>query len=185
MLTCCFKAMGGSKSETVNDFFLFTLIGVVISGNSVVTFGIGDGHVYVNGKPNKIGPFPNNEPPYLAYNLVETSLKDADPSLLRFQIHNIEWIDEVNSILLATDGLDDLIRAENKKMPGKEESVGPVSQFWEEDRYFKNPDMVRRRLFLINRDLSQINWEARKVSKENGHLADDTTIVVIRRCGNG
>ena len=47
--------------------------------------------------------------------------------------------------------------------------VGPLSQFWADDAFYKNRDMVRRRLAVLNRGAGP------------GLLADDTTIVVVRR----
>ncbi|MBI4142843.1 hypothetical protein HY480_03150 [Candidatus Uhrbacteria bacterium] len=89
--------------------------------------------------------------------------------------------DQVHSILLGTDGVVDLIVAANRNIPGKDELVGPLAQFWTEDRYFKNPDMIRRRLTIINRDV--VGWDAARgcIDTQRGLLPDDAALVAIRR----
>jgi hypothetical protein len=60
------------------------------------------------------------------------------------------------------------------------EPFGPLSQFWDEDHYYENPDAVRRRLVLANRPL--VRGEQRASGRRaSGLLPDDTTIAVVRR----
>jgi len=66
-------------------------------------------------------------------------------------------------------------------IPGRSEIVGPISQFWGEDRYFENPDGVRRRLALINNEHQTIDWRKQTIERTAGRLPDDTTLIVIRR----
>ncbi|MDO8622315.1 MAG: protein phosphatase 2C domain-containing protein, partial [bacterium] len=54
-----------------------------------------------------------------------------------------------------------------------------IDQFWTDDRYFRNPDMVRRRLTLVNREA--VRAENGMLARTPGLLPDDTTLVVIRR----
>ena len=63
------SAMGTSLSKTVNDHFLFTALGVIMTPFTTNIFSIGDGVYVLNGKVTHLGPFPGNAPPYLAYNL--------------------------------------------------------------------------------------------------------------------
>ncbi|MFH1523259.1 MAG: protein phosphatase 2C domain-containing protein [Patescibacteria group bacterium] len=177
--------MGGSLSKTINDYFLFTVVGALIVENHTVLFSVGDGLVIINSETIKLGPFPNNEPPYLAYGLVESSLASKEPGLLKIKILKGMPTEDVNSILIGTDGVNDFLDLAEKKLPGKIELVGHISQFWENDKYFRNPDMVRRRLSLVNRDATKYIRNAKgsikEVRKEAGLLPDDTTMVVIRK----
>jgi len=175
------KRMGGDFSRTIQDYFLFTLVGAVITRHTTWIFSLGDGVAFVNGENVYNGSFAGNAPPYLAYGLVKTTLHDADPSLLQFRIHDVRPTESVQSLLIGTDGVMDFMRGAERIVPGKNEPVGPLSQFWEEDRYFKNPDMMRRRLSLVGREGTHIDWERRVVEKIPGLLADDTTMVVVRR----
>ena len=86
--------------------------------------------------------------------------------------------------MIGTDGVFDLENSEERKIPGKEDLVGPISQFWQDKRYYNNPDMIRRSLSLINRCVTRIpkgEDGSLKIQHENGLLPDDTTIVAIRR----
>ncbi|MBW4619949.1 MAG: protein phosphatase 2C domain-containing protein [Cyanosarcina radialis HA8281-LM2] len=186
------KAMGGDFAETVQNYFLFTIVGALVTSASATIFAIGDGVAIANGKPIQLGPFPGNAPPYLAYGLFVPSPPSPLPSLgegcpiergegWQFQIHQQLSIDEVESILIGTDGVSNLIEVADRLLPGKSEPVGEVSQFWEDDRYFKNPDAIRRQLSLINREVTKPDWQGHQLVKEVGFLPDDTTLVAMRR----
>jgi hypothetical protein len=169
--------MGESLSQTVSDFFLFTVVGVFITSERAAVFSLGDGVFAVNGDITRIGPFPNNEPPYLAYDLASTDCR----SEWKFQVHRLMPADEVQSILIGTDGVADFEKVAESNVPGKSEKVGALSQFWGDERYFRNRDAVRRKLAAVNRSATRTDWEARRTVKESGLLPDDTTLVVIRR----
>lgn len=175
------NSMGGSLSQTVTDYFLFTIVGSLMTPNSVSIFSIGDGVFTVNGRVTPIGPFPDNEPPYLSYNLTGSKVSDKHPGLLNFKVHETLLTRDIQSVLIGCDGVGDLIEAEKKKIPGKNELAGPISQFWENDQFFKNPDMVRRRLVIMNKPSQKIDWKEKKVCREKGLLHDDTTLIVVRR----
>jgi hypothetical protein len=170
-------ALGQDFKQIVNDYFLFTIVGALITPQLTVLFNLGDGLAIINNEIFCLGPFANNEPPYLGYQLLSSSLDKN----YNFQLIKIMPTAEVQSILIGTDGTADLNKAENKLIPGKKELVGNLSQFWENDLFFKNPDMLRRKLWQINRSISMPDWLNRTMNKENGHLLDDTTIIVLRR----
>ena len=167
------EAMGGHLAETVSEHFLFTLVGVAVSGERGCIFGAGDGIFAVDGEITRLGPFPGNEPPYLGYGLLD---RPAGLTVLRsFASSNVA------SILIGTDGAADLHDLAARPMPGGAGQVGPLAQFWEDDRHFQNRDALRRRLGLVNRDVTRPVWAERRVAREPGHLGDDTTLVVVRR----
>jgi len=151
-----------SVMEFVNDYLLFTIVGAVITASETVTFSMGDGAIAVNGKLTQIPAYPDNAPPYLAYGLYR-------PDAVSFEICDRIPTSELESILIATDGIDDLIKVED------------VSQFWQEDKYFKNPDAIRRKLSMLNHEDIKPDWNKRELVKRSGVLSDDTTLVVIRR----
>lgn len=173
-------SLGNNDWQAINDFLLFTLLGCVITPEFTTVFSLGDGVFWINSQIYTLGPYENNEPPYLAYGLVDSTLV-LKPEFLQWQIHSFLPTNQVQTVMIATDGIHDFVKAADKKMPGKEELVGPVSQFWEEDGYFENQDKVRRKLFLVNRDIVTYNRQERQLVRENGLLRDDTTVVVIRR----
>lgn len=174
------RSLGGRLSETVNDFLLATAVGAVIVPEATALFSIGDGIIGTNGHLTELGPFPGNAPPYLAYALIGSSLEAMDPDALKFK--TVAYATpSVHSLVIGTDGVRDLIAAAEKPLPGKSEALGPLSQFWEQDRYFKNQDAIRRRLALANREAVIPDWHTRTIERHLPLLPDDTTLVVIRR----
>ncbi len=172
------STMGGNYREVVEEYFLFTLVGVVISTEHATFFGLGDGTIYINGTQLPLGPYPNNAPPYLAYGLLEGRV-DVDPGLLHVRPHQMVAVNDLRHFLIGSDGVDDLVARQNDHMPGMSQAVGPVSQFWEQDRYYNgNPILVSRQLNLISRDWPRANPEL-------GLLGDDTTIIAGRKVNDG
>lgn len=169
------NSMGGSFSQTVLDYFLFSFVGVIAAGDLVTVFSCGDGIYAINGEVETIDPLEGNMPIYLAYGMMHP---DNLSSVLRDQALNIRIqtyrpSSEVESFMIGTDGVEYFQKAADKPFPGKEQVVGPLSQFWTENRYFTNKDRVRRTLFLAsNRKQSQ---HGRLIE---GYLADDTTLIV-------
>ncbi|MBI5477966.1 MAG: protein phosphatase 2C domain-containing protein [Deltaproteobacteria bacterium] len=145
------RAMGGDLRRTVEEFFLFTIVGAALGPERAVLFSVGDGLVVVNGAATRLGPFPDNEPPYLAYGLLE----EDGP---RFVVQAVGPVEAVQSLLVGSDGAADLSDRQ------------PLDDFWADDRCFANPDAVRRRLTVL----------ARPGAGGPG-LADDATLVVVRR----
>lgn len=151
-----------SDMEFVNDHLLFTIVGTVITDLETVTFSMGDGAIAINGELTQIPAYPNNAPPYLAYGLYK-------PDAIDFEIRDRLPTSELKSLLIATDGIDDLIKVED------------IHQFWQSDHYFRNPDAIRRKLAMLNREETKPDWQKRELIKRSGVLSDDTTLVVIRR----
>lgn len=175
------KEMGGDLQEILYRHFLFTIVGAVITPELTAIFTLGDGVYAINGIVSSLDQFPDNAPPYLAYDILKKEETRFSSDALQFAVRISIPTYKVQSLLLGSDGVTDLIRAEPLSVPGKEESVGPLSQFWEEDRYFENQDAVRRKLALLNREVTRIHWEEKRVEKIPGLLPDDTTLIAIRR----
>jgi len=171
------RQWGRDFLATVQQHLLFTLLGTVITPDMTVIFGLGDGVYALNGEITPLGPYPRNAPPYLAYHLLPSSALSFDPAPL--QVYAQQPTATVDTLLLGSDGVLDLIAAAPHPLPGKAEPVGDLSQFWQAP-YFHNPDRVRRRLTLINRDVVQPDWERRQLVQQPGLLPDDTTLVCLR-----
>jgi len=168
--------MGDDPVQTMSDYFMFTVLGAVITPLSTTIFSLGDGIYFVNGRKRCIGPFEGNAPPYLAYGLMASPPPSMAPSAMRFVIQEELATEDLNTLLIGTDGVDDLAERAGHLIPGRSDFVGPVSQFWEEARYVTNPDAIRRRLALINSQAVTASGIL-----ETGLLHDDTTLVVVRR----
>lgn len=187
--------MGENFGEIVEEYLMFTLVGVFATPWETYFFSIGDGKLVVNGENVPIGPFEGNMPPYIGYGLVETSLSREHPELLRFLVHRRMPTAELSTFLLGTDGLDDFEASAQKLIPGQTRQVGPLSQFWLDNNLYglfprshgqdgaleHNEDLVRRRLFLVGRDVGKIDPATRVHTIHHGLLSDDTTLIVGRR----
>ena len=154
--------MGGQLAQSLSDYLLFTVVGAVLTDSEAFVFVLGDGVVVVNDDAEVIA-CDGNSPPYLAYGLTHD---DGGP---RFQVRRALPVRDVDSILIGTDGVADLM------------AVEPLRRFWEDDQVFRNPAGITRRLALLNRDVQRIDWAGRRVERRHGLLPDDTTLVVLRR----
>lgn len=169
--------MGGSFTDAIGSYFLFTAVGAIVTPVWTCVFSNGDGVYSINGDTHLLGPY-DNQPPYFSYSLVNSKLPDEE---LSFGIKEFFSTEELDSLVVATDGVKDLIEAEQRQLPGGQDFVGPFSQFWEEERYFSNPDTLRRKLALAN--LPSVHWDTQenRLIRKSGLLPDDTTLIVVRR----
>jgi len=180
-ISSCAYRVGLPFVKVISEYFLFTIVAVVIGRKNTYVISLGDGSYNLNGITTTIGPFENNAPPYIAYGAVADKLSRITEDDLHFVVNEVIPTKDLQSIVLGTDGIDDFIGAENKKIPGKDELVGPLSQLWTNDLFFKNHAALERRLCLINRTFTRINRKTRAMQVERGHLSDDTTLIAIRR----
>ncbi|HZI12300.1 MAG TPA: protein phosphatase 2C domain-containing protein [Myxococcus sp.] len=162
-LLCLLGELRGELGRDALGDFLFTVVGAVVTPERTLVFSAGDGVWALNGEVHPLGPFPGNAPPYLAYAL----LRGEDVTLAPQALVPTE---DVHALLLGTDGTADLAKL-----------AGPLSQFWTEDRYFSNPDALRRKLALLNRESVRADFAAHRLVRTPGLLPDDTTLVVLRR----
>lgn len=150
-----------ARTELVVSHLLATALCAVVTRDQAAVHAQGDGVVGLGREQRVIGPFPDNQPPYLALGLVgertpgETWFADAT----------------VGSALLATDGAAPLVVAQ----PGSDllDAAGA-------DALYKNPAALTRRLGLLAEDATTIDWDARRVERRPALLDDDTTIALAR-----
>jgi hypothetical protein len=167
-------------STILKNYFLCTILGFAITPDTTYFFGVGDGTLIVNGENIPLGPFPNNTPPYLAYSLMDSSLLKSDPGCLDFQIHKQISTGLLDSFLIGSDGAQEIERRQADLLPNGREYLGGLAQFWSDDRYYKNPQAVNRKLLVANTQKQHINWEARGIEIAQGLLHDDTTLLAGR-----
>jgi hypothetical protein len=158
----------------VGEHLLFTVVGAVITPSRTLVFSAGDGLWALNGAVHSLGPFPNNAPPYLAYGLLPQGAVALEQQAL-------VPTDDVMALMLGTDGAADLAKLSEARMPERDEPVGPLSQYWTDERYFQNPDALRRRLALLGRESVRADFTAHRLVRTPSLLSDDTTLVVLRR----
>lgn len=162
--------MGGPAEQTVTDHFLFTIVCAAITPTTTAICAIGDGAVAIDQHITTLGPFPDNQPPYLAYDLL---CPDKPPRVQPHDHRRVLPTADLQSIILATDGADDL---------DPHGTSGGLTQFCH-PRYFRNRDALRRRLAVINRETCDLDRERGRVLRSRGALGDDTAVIAIRRTG--
>jgi hypothetical protein len=140
--------IGDDRDQAILDYLLFTIVAAVVTPQSTTILSAGDGVFALNGARTLIGPFAGNAPPYLAYSLL-------DGVCPTFTVEAENATTDVKSILIGTDGA----------APLAEDALFP---FCSDDAIFRNPDAIRRRLFLLTRPRATL-------------LDDDTTLIVMRR----
>lgn len=181
------NTMGIDFNKVINDFFLFTMVATVITPFGTDIVSIGDGYIALNGDefdieiPVSQDPKLQNAPPYVAYNLTGSKLYKKEDESLKFCLIKSVKTTLVESLLIGSDGLSKFRNIESENIPGKNDLVGSLSQFWIEDKYFTNDDLIRRKLFLINNPKIKIDTDTKGLIRSHGLLNDDSTLIVIRR----
>jgi hypothetical protein len=154
-LTALAAAMAPDPTGVVIDHFMFTSLAAVITADAIAVHAIGDGVVAIGDDVRVIGPFPENQPPYLAQALVGSRPTGktwiADPR-------------EIDRVAIASDGAGAL--------PSLRELAADV--------VFRNPAALTRKLSLLAEDQVEIDWDARRVVRTPALLDDDTTIAMAR-----
>lgn len=154
--------------QLINDQFLFTILGFIVTPKDTYIFSAGDGIYAINDKITVLES-KDNFPLYYSYNLLNITPEKKD--LFRIKVNESIPTEKLNSLLIGSDGLNDFINKE-----------GNLDQFWKDDSYFKNFDKIRRKLFLMNKEnVKIINGS---IEKQQGLLSDDTSLIVIERKEN-
>lgn len=172
-------SFGGSMSDFVKNYYLFTVMGFIICADWTAIFSIGDGVFMLNEETVVTNSGEANEPVYLSYEITGSTLSNQDPENLRFKIRRLIKTEKVKRLLIASDGAAFFGKIQERSIPGQQRLVGGLEQFFEQ-RYFDNPDAVRRTLALINTKKVRMNSARDGLTVEHGLLPDDTTIVVAK-----
>src|SRR5262249_35206265 len=117
--------LGGEPAAAIEEHLLFTVVGAVVGASAAFVFALGDGVAAGNGAAVALA-FPGNAPPYLAYGL------GAGAAAPRFRLLRLLPVDALQTLLLGTDGAVALMQAAERRLPGREERVGPLRQYWED-----------------------------------------------------
>lgn len=176
---------GRSYRQVLEEKFRFTVCGVLIDPQiGAWIFYDADGVYAINGRVTVIesrdlDPQGRNVPSYWVYALDKGNEFYSQVKRTAFKVV-FQPIADLESVLVGTDGVADLIRIADQNLPGKQDqTVGPLSQFWTEARYFdpEMPGEIHLRLRMINREPSDFAQGKRHA----GLLHDDTTLAVVRR----
>lgn len=154
------NSIGTPRDDLIRDYFLFTILGVVMTESVTVVFGLGDGVYQLN--ENIVIVDQNNTPSYLGYAITSHPVPIAS---LSFEVREVIPTEQVNYLVVGTDGADMLIRELHK--PLRDGTLqGGLDQF-RESRYVRMKSAVEKRL--------------RVIGHLNGLAEDDTTLIVVQR----
>lgn len=174
--------MGGSRSRNIIKHFLFTVVGMVVTPDLTLFFGAGDGYYFVNGKMYEMYDKDiDNNPPCIAYNLVGTTSKRITQEDMQLRVRSTISTKSVSSAMIATDGIEWLLKDPKKLVPGTKLSVGGPEDFWTNKEYYDNPDNLGRRLKLLASEKRKIDWKVSELEVQPAILNDDLALVVASR----
>lgn len=149
--------LAGDRDRVIHDHALFTIVATAVSGDDAAVWALGDGAYSFGETTHVIGPFEDNAPPYVAYDL------EGDPRPAHFVV-----APPCEVIAVATDGATELV-----------DGLTPFTAA----RFFEHADALRRRLAILARAAERIDWAERRVVRAPAMLQDDCAIAMLRRRG--
>ena len=157
------RAAGAAAfAEVVREHLLFTVVAAAVRGDEAAVWALGDGVYSFGYYARQLGPFADNAPPYLGYDL----LGDARPA--HFEVVCLRRGTRgggVDAIVVGTDGAAEII--------------GGIERFAGR-RYVEHADALRRELAILAKPQERIDWDARRVVRTPAMLQDDCAIGVLR-----
>jgi hypothetical protein len=128
LLARSLDAGGQVKAARIDAALLFGFLAVVVTAETSVVFGIGDGIVLAGGRLTVLDPGPQNAPPYVAYGLLGAPIAP--------RVHFVGRTADIDVIAVATDGLIPL--------------GDSLAELAADPRYAKNPSLLRKRLVVLS-----------------------------------
>lgn len=149
------EVMPGDREQAVHDYFLFTMIAAVVTDDLAHVWAVGDGAYAIDGVVRELGPFADNMPPYLAYELVGARI-EARTETTRVR----------QSVLVGTDGAAEIGLA-----------------VFADTALVRHPDALRRRLAVLAKGAEKIDWAAGRMLRTPAALQDDGAVALLVRRG--
>lgn len=148
----------GERAEVTRDHLLFTSLCAAITDDELVVAAIGDGVIGLGDEVVVLGPFADNQPPYLT----EAWFGVTHPPVVWRRLRR-----DVGSVMLATDGA----------VPISRDGFADLTAA---DVLYRNRVALTRRLGLLADDRIEIDWDAHRTVRHAALLDDDTTVVLAR-----
>lgn len=156
VLAALLDRLAGDPTRALHDHLLFTVVAAAISGDAAAVWMVGDGAYALGDDARAVGPFADNEPPYVGYDLLGAT------SAASFEVAPAGC----RSLVVATDGAFELA-----------DGIAALAA----PRYIAHPDALRRHLVVQTHARERIDWDARRVVHVPAALQDDCAIGVLRR----
>lgn len=146
--------MSGTRERVVHDHFLFTIVAAAWRGDEVAVWALGDGGYALGDRVVELGPFSNNQPPYLGYDLL------GNPQPAHLEVANASC----GRVAVATDGVIEV-------------GLGDIVR---DRRLLAHPDALRRRLAVLAKGSERIDWDEQRVVRQAAQLQDDGAVAMLR-----
>ncbi len=172
----------------IKQLFLFTLLGIIHTeefGSWIFGPKGSDGVFAANGEITVLEPQTGNKPVSPAYRFVSNEFQDRR-DLMETVVHRYFPPGALKTFLIGTDGVVHLQKAEGKKIPGREEKVHPLSEFWTNGEFLEQ-DTLELYLRQLNTEWCRLikpkpeeeaGGKKASLLREPRLLLDDTTVVV-------
>lgn len=157
-LTRIVVAMRGERGAIVREHFLFTIVAAAWRGPDVCVWAVGDGAYVIGDRVVVLGPFADNQPPYLGYELL------GEP----IQPHVAHADAIAGRLAVATDGVAEL------------SAPLDFTALSSDPRLVEHPDALRRQLAILARSPERIDWDARRIERRPAALQDDGAVALLR-----
>jgi hypothetical protein len=142
-----------ARAAFIEEHFLFTIVAAAIRGGEAAVWALGDGAYLTGARTRELGPFEDNQPPYLAYDLL---------GMPQTAEHEVIDATAAGAVLVATDG-------------AAEVGLDVFGVEW----CLAHPDALRRRLTVLARGGEQIDWAAKRVVRTPAVLQDDGAVAIL------
>ncbi len=149
-----------AREDALRASFLFTIVAAAVTRDAAAVWALGDGAYTLGGSARVLGPFADNAPPYLAYDLL------GEPSAAHVRVAPASC----GSVVIATDGVVDLV--------GDADAAPILTAF--ASPALARPDALRRHLAVLARGDERIDWDARRIVRAPAPLQDDCAIAALR-----
>jgi hypothetical protein len=165
--------------------FLATIVLLVVTPETTMIAGCGDGVYMVDGRPAVVlRPKEDNKPEYLAYALCrERPVEFPNPQL---RVIELGRTDGMTSVLIGTDGVLPFVNTPDLNIANSEERIGRLSQFVTDTEYVNSELKALEKLQRVGARQPQIvgtksNNGQFVVSAFQGSsiLADDATFLAV------
>jgi hypothetical protein len=159
-LTTLLDGLPGDRDRAIHELLLFTVVAAAISRDAAIAvWAVGDGAYAIGDRAHVLGPFDDNRPPYIGYDLL-----GCPPEPHAFAA----TADVAGVLIIGTDGASALSASADHRR-----------ELCEPSRV-AHRDGVRRYLAVRARTPDRIDWDERRVIREPAALRDDAAVAVIR-----
>ena len=186
-----------SVPKVAEQFFLATILGVYVTNDEAVFFGLGDGCYGWDDRVEVKKPWGDNEPAYIGYHLYSEWPKQIGERDLKVY-DTIPSYKRPDLIWIGTDGFGDLRTLKGRKFPGTNDEIPSIQRLLEDPKLYdpNDPGALNGKLRALQQESMKVEPVEKRdplpgggfrwtievgVSRALGTLMDDTTVIALGR----